>query len=130
MTRLLLDTHIAVAVVHRDVARYGRPIETLLRLPENDRFVSAASMWEIAIKHRLGKLALQLPLGRLPSYLESLGVELLDVDHRHAIEELREVPATRDPFDRLLLAQCQVENLRLVTVDTVLSAHPLAWRAP
>ena len=37
-------------------------------------------------------------------------------------------PQTRDPFDRLLLGQCQVENLRLVTLDRALAAHPLAWR--
>jgi PIN domain nuclease of toxin-antitoxin system len=52
----------------------------------------------------------------------------LNVDHRHAVEALEELPPTRDPFDRLLLAQCQVEGMRLVTLDRALARHPLAWR--
>jgi PIN domain nuclease of toxin-antitoxin system len=130
VTRLLLDSHIALATVHHDLARYGQAIDRLLHSPGNDKFVSAASLWEIAIKSRLGKLSLQLPLDQVSGYLRSLGIALLDIDDRHAVEGLRDIPATRDPFDRMLLAQCQVENLVLVTVDSVLSNHPLAWRAP
>jgi PIN domain nuclease of toxin-antitoxin system len=57
-------------------------------------------------------------------------MRLLIIDHRHVLAELDPEPATRDPFDRLLLAQCEVEGMRLVTVDTALSVHPLAWREP
>ena len=53
---------------------------------------------------------------------------LLCVDHHHAVTDLVDQPDTRDPFDRMLLAQCQVEELRLVTTDRVLKEHPLAWR--
>ena len=126
--RLLLDSHIAIAVVHRDIARYGGSIDRLIRSASDDRFVSAASLWEIAIKHRLGKLALQIPLERVPGFLTSLGYAILPVNQHHAVEDLRDQPATCDPFDRLLLAQCQVENLQLVTIDRVLAVHPLAWK--
>ncbi len=128
--RLLLDSHIALAVINEELARFGPSIGRLVQSTENDNYVSAASLWEIAIKHRIGKLALRLPLERLPEYFTALDYELLDIGYRHAIEEIRDPPATRDPFDRLLLAQCQVEGFRLVTVDRVLAAHPLAWRAP
>lgn len=126
--RLLLDSHIVIAVVHQQLSRYGGSLAQNVQTPENDKFVSAASLWEIAIKHRLGKLELQIPLEKVPDHLSSLGFDLLNVNHRHAVEELREIPPTRDPFDRLLLAQCQVEGMQLVTLDRALAKHPLAWR--
>jgi PIN domain nuclease of toxin-antitoxin system len=94
----------------------------------NDFFISAASLWEIAIKTRLGKLDPTIPLADIPDYIVHAGFILLPVDEHHALEELRELPNTRDPFDRLLLAQCQVENMRLVTLDRSLENHPLVWR--
>ncbi len=57
-----------------------------------------------------------------------MGISLLDIDHHHVLAELDPEPATRDPFDRLLLAQCQVEGMQLVTIDRALAGHPLAWR--
>jgi len=126
--KLLLDSHIVMAVVHHQLARHGNVLARHVQAPENAKFVSAASLWELAIKHRLGKLELQVPIESVPSFLASLGFELLNVDHHHAIEELEVQPPTRDPFDRLLLAQCQVEGMRLVTLDRALARHPLAWR--
>jgi PIN domain nuclease of toxin-antitoxin system len=126
--RLLLDSHILLAITRRQAASLGRAIELLLDNPGHEKVVSAASLWEVAIKHRLAKLHLDMPLEQLPNYCDSLGYDLLDVSHLHAIEELHEVPPTRDPFDRLLLAQCQVEGMRLVTLDRGLATHSLAWR--
>jgi PIN domain nuclease of toxin-antitoxin system len=126
--RLLLDTHIALAVLHRDIVRYGSAIERAINAIEHEKVVSAASLWEVAIKNRLGKLAIQVPLESMASFFQSIGYDLLHIDHRHAVETLRAVPATNDPFDRMLLAQCQLEGLSFVTVDRVLVAHPLAWR--
>jgi PIN domain nuclease of toxin-antitoxin system len=128
--KLLLDSHIVLAVVHNDIARYGHRIAGVLERPDTEIFVSSASLWEIAIKYRTGKLELQVPLERIPGYLQSLKYRLIAIDERHAIETLDQAPGTRDPFDRMLLAQCQVEGLRLITIDRALVAHPLAWRAP
>ena len=64
----------------------------------------------------------------LPDYFQAEGMVLLAIDHRHAVTAVDPAPDTRDPFDRMLLAQCAVEGLRLVTIDRVLAAHPLAWR--
>ncbi len=126
--RLLLDSQILVAIAH-DQAASMPVIQAQLQSPMNQVFVSVASLWEIAIKFRLGKLQLPRPPAALSVFFQALGYQLVAIDHRHAVEDLRDQPATRDPFDRLLLAQCQVESLTLVTTDRGLSAHPLAWRA-
>jgi PIN domain nuclease of toxin-antitoxin system len=94
--------------------------------PATVGFVSVASLWETAIKARLGKLDPGMPLQDIVGYLEAVGLSILPVEARHVVTATDPEPETRDPFDRLLLAQCQVESLRLATVDRALVAHPLA----
>ena len=125
--RLLLDTHILIALARRELSILDAGIAASLTSADNVLFASAASLWEIAIKSRLGKVDAGLALEDLPVYLEEIGLNLLAVNHWHAVRRVDPAPATRDPFDRLLLAQCAVENLRLVTLDRALRAHPLAW---
>ena len=127
--RLLLDSQILVAIAHNRAAAMPA-VHAQLQSPANQMFVSAASLWEIAIKFRLGKLKLPRPPVALPVFFQTLGYQLLPIDYRHAIEDLVVPPATRDPFDRLLLAQCQIEALQFMTVDRALTVHPLAWKAP
>jgi PIN domain nuclease of toxin-antitoxin system len=126
--RLLLDTHVLIALARRELSKFDARIGAAVLSAENAVFASAASTWEIAIKNRLGKLDPGLSVEELPGYFETIGLTLLAVDHRHAVRRLDPEPATKDPFDRLLLAQCSVEGLRLVTMDRALSAHPLSWR--
>jgi PIN domain nuclease of toxin-antitoxin system len=96
--------------------------------PGAERLASAARLWETAIKTRQGTLHPGMLLADIPGFLESLGIALLPIDHRHALATVDPEPATRDPFDRLLLGQCAVEGMRLVTLDRALADHPLAWR--
>ena len=91
-------------------------------------FVSTASLWEIAIKTRLGKLAPLLPLDEIPAYLVAAGFVFISIEVKHVLTAAQPEPPTRDPFDRLLLAQAQVEGLQLVTIDRALVDHPLAFR--
>jgi PIN domain nuclease of toxin-antitoxin system len=126
--RFLLDSNILVPLTRGEIDRLDDRIGLLLEAERNDFFVSTASLWEIAIKARLGKLVLSLPLRELADYCRDLSYTIMNVDEHHAVAELINQPQTRDPFDRILLAQCQVEGLRLVTVDRVLSGHPLAWQ--
>jgi PIN domain nuclease of toxin-antitoxin system len=91
-------------------------------------FVSVASVWEIALKSRLGKLYPLTDLDKIPPALERIGVAILPVSLAHVLHTLDPEPPTRDPFDRLLLAQCHVEGLKLITVDRALVDHPLAFR--
>jgi PIN domain nuclease of toxin-antitoxin system len=128
VTRLLLDTTILIALVRGELMRLGKSIAWAVTAPDNDCFASAASLWEIAIKTRLRKLDPGMELDELPGFYERSDINLLAIDHRHAVTAVTPEPKTRDPFDRLLLAQCHIENLRLVTVDRALVDHPLAWR--
>lgn len=120
---LLLDTHYVLALIGSDP-----PVgETWAK---ERLFVSVASFWEIAIKVRQGKLKTAVPLVVLDEAVASWGCSILPIDFNHVVEEVVPWPTTQDPFDRLLLAVCSVEGLRLVSRDRLLVDHPLAWRAP
>jgi PIN domain nuclease of toxin-antitoxin system len=126
--RLLLDTHIFLALIARSVANLPTAVGAALSDPDAEHFLSAASLWEIAIKSRLGKLRLRTRLEALPELLDILGIKVVAIDARHALASVEPEPTTRDPFNRMLLAQCQIEGLRLVTMDRALVSHPLAAR--
>jgi PIN domain nuclease of toxin-antitoxin system len=91
-------------------------------------FASVASLWEIAIKSRLGKLDPGVPLEDMRMVLEGGGLTIIPIEIPHVITAAEPEPETRDPFDRLLLAQCQVEGLQLVTIDRALVGHRLAFK--
>ncbi len=126
--RLLLDTNILLPIVSENLPELGLQIREAISAPDALLFVSVASLWETAIKVRLGRLDLRPSLSELPDLLDGLGMELLPIGVSHALAEAEPAPTTRDPFDRMLLTQCQVEGMRLVTRDRELAAHPLAWR--
>ncbi len=127
--KLLLDSHVLIVLLDKRARALPRDMRQALSADDADLVASAASLWEVAIKARLGKLPLKVPVTYWPEMLEDLDYEILSVTYRHAVAELTDWPATRDPFDRLLLAQCQVENMKLVTLDRALAAHPLVWCA-
>lgn len=127
---ILLDTNILIPVFEDDVGSLPRDIQRIISSTNDAIFASVASLWEIAIKKRIGKLSLRPGLSELPGLLNDMGLGLLTINHNHVLADLNPEPRTRDPFDRLLLAQCEVEGLRLVTRDSALAKHRLAWRAP
>lgn len=124
--RLLIDTHILIALTTQTVDVRFPGIGRLIRSPEHRAFVSVASLWEIAIKTRLGKLDPGMSLDDLAGYCDACGLGLVPIDHRHVVFAVDPSPTTKDPFDRLLLAQCRIEDMRLVTLDRALAGHPLA----
>jgi PIN domain nuclease of toxin-antitoxin system len=126
--RLLLDTHIVLSIINEQTGDLPAPLRGLLADPESEYYVSVASLWEIAIKWRLGKLKLSSGLELLPDLVTNSGLVLIPINEHHVIATVQPEPMTRDPFDRLLLAQCSVEKLRLVTIDRALIAHSLAVR--
>ena len=125
----LLDTNVLIALVDARLDALDRSSRDAVTSPAAVNHASVASLWEIAIKMRLGKLALGVSLRLLPELIERMGLVMLVINPEHVLATVEPEPATRDPFDRLLLGQCQVENMRLVTLDRTLSSHPLAWRA-
>ncbi|MBV9884847.1 MAG: type II toxin-antitoxin system VapC family toxin [Sphingomonadaceae bacterium] len=124
---LLLDTHILLALVDEELEPLPPHIDETLRDPHHSLFASAVSLWEIAIKHRLGKLPLPCPLEEWPEVLSTMAVTVMDIRPPHVLAEADPLPETKDPFDRLLLAICECEDMRLVTLDKMLLRHPLAW---
>lgn len=95
---------------------------------DNTCVASVVSLWEIAIKMRIGKLNAARSASEVADYFDAAEIPFLPITREHVLAELDERPNTRDPFDRLLLAVCQVEGMRLVTLDRALAAHPIAWR--
>jgi PIN domain nuclease of toxin-antitoxin system len=121
--RLLIDTHILIWALEGS-ARLNTTAKELLLDPEHEHWVSVASVWEIAIKASIRKLTLSRPLRDLEKGILAAGFRVLDISIRHAaaVSEI-ELPHN-DPFDRLLLAQCEVETLRLVSADEALAKIP------
>ena len=90
----------------------------------NECFVSVASGWEIAIKVSLGKLRIDGALDRfLPEQLAANGFQALAIDFRHTALVATLPFHHRDPFDRLLVAQAQVEGLAIVTSDPLIARY-------
>ena len=121
--RLLLDTHVAIWAVS-DTPRLPGRIADVLSDPANELIVSAASIWEISAKHRLGRTSAPPFSGRTAIELFSaVGLAFLDIKPEHAVAAGEIAIDHADPFDRLLLAQALVESLRLVTHDGHLRAY-------
>ncbi len=125
--KVLLDTHTLLWAL-TDEAKLSERVRKLL--PQADTWFSVASLWEILIKARIGKIPLPQPTGPfVMSKLQLNGVRLLNVtpDHVLRVESLPD--HHRDPFDRMLIAQSLEENLPVVTSDRVFARYPveLIW---
>ena len=122
---LLLDTHVALWAIGRPI-RLPEAVRDLIADPGNEVFVSAASLWEIAIKHALarhGAGAMPLSADAAITHFKGAGYNLLSVSARHAVAVERLPRLHGDPFDRLLIAQAFDEPLRLVTHDAAVAAY-------
>lgn len=123
--RLLLDTHIALWAVADD-GKLSAKARTLIVDPANEIVVSAASLWEIAIKHALARgLPNDMPISASEAlgYFREAGYELLDISPAHVIA-IEALPALHaDPFDRILIAQALNVPLRLLTHDPKVASY-------
>jgi PIN domain nuclease of toxin-antitoxin system len=126
--RLLLDTHILLAIARGEMAKKHPKFSHALSGEEIRGFGSVASLWEIAIKMRIGKLDLGMTVGEFEEYLSWQGVDWLSINPAHTAALVFPEPDINDPFDRMLLEHCKTEGLQLVTVDRALADHPLALR--
>ena len=115
--RVLLDTQVWLWMLGAP-ERLSRKARALVVSQENELLLSAASAWEIAIKHAVGKLQLpESPEEYIPPLMIQTAITPLAVNHRHALR-VASLPAHhRDPFDRILIAQAQIEELPILTAD-------------
>lgn len=119
--RILLDTHIALWAVIGSKRLAPRARELILAA--DDVFVSAASLWEIAIKHGLGRGDMPISSAQALQAFIDAAYELLDIRPEHALAVERLAPIHSDPFDRMLVAQALVEPLTLITRDTLVASY-------
>ena len=121
--KLLLDTHVWLWW-HTEPERLASVVRRQIGDSRNEVFFSAASVWEMAIKRRLGKLPLPEPVStyvmrRLAA--DDFVALAISVEHASAVEALES--RHRDPFDRLLIVQARLEGLRLLTADDQVLAY-------
>jgi PIN domain nuclease of toxin-antitoxin system len=122
--RLLLDTH-ALLWWLAEPARLSSTAHAVIADPRVRILVSAASGWEIATKVRLGKLpAASELLEDLPAIVAAQGFESLPVTLVHGLHAGGYALPHRDPFDRLLAAQAELEGLTLISLDPALREFP------
>lgn len=119
MAQLLVDSHVLLWHVLDD-SRLGPEPTAAIEAADAQVLVSTASLWEIAVKAALGKL--DVP-DDLPARVEQLGFHMLPVTADHAWQVRRLPRHHNDPFDRLLIAQAQVERLPIVTADSSFAAY-------
>jgi PIN domain nuclease of toxin-antitoxin system len=123
--RLLLDTHALLSLLFAD-GRLSTPASDAMERPDAQLVVSAVSVWEIAIKRAIGKLTAP---DDVIERIEEAGGELLSITPRHAHATAALPLHHRDPFDRLLIAQAQMERCAIVSGDGAFPAYdvPVVW---
>ncbi|MEH1864049.1 MAG: type II toxin-antitoxin system VapC family toxin [Nostoc sp.] len=121
--RQLLDTHIFIWFVMGD-PRISVSMRS--QIENNDNLLSIASVWEMAIKHSIGKLNFGLTFDEfIEQQIIRNGIELLPITIDH-ITVVATLPLHhRDPFDRILIAQSIVENIPLLSADKIFDLYPI-----
>ena len=127
--RILLDTHIALWAVVGSRRLAARAREAILAADEV--FVSTASLWEIAIKHGLGRGDMSMSSAQALAAFTDAGYGVLNIRPEHALAVERLAPIHSDPFDRMLIAQALAEPLTLITRDALVASYsPAIVRVP
>lgn len=125
---LLLDTCAFLWLIANDAA-LSRPVREAIQDPANVVFVSPATLWEILIKVRLGRMTIHVPTPPERYFIaqrERHGLESLAIEEA-AVAQLPKLPDLhRDPFDRILICQAIAHGMRLVSPDEIIGRYPIA----
>ena len=122
--KVLLDTNIFLWCIAGEESRLSARAVRVVRDEANELILSAASVWEIALKVRAGKLALPEQPEFFREHMAKLGItKVLGIEARHVFGLFDLPDHHRDPFDRLLVAQCRAEGLPLVASDRLLRRY-------
>lgn len=118
--RILLDTHLMLWWLGGD-RRLPRQADQLIADSGNEVYVSAASIWEVAIKSALGRI--EGDVAEIEAMLDPSGLLQLPINGKHAAQVSKLPLYHQDPFDRMLVAQSLIEPMRLVTHDRALAKY-------
>ena len=119
---LLVDTHLLLWAAG-EPQKLSKKARRLLDDSDSQLWFSAASLWEVALKHGLGRKDFRVEPRRLRRGLIDNGWRELTISSEHAVATLDLPPLHKDPFDRMLVAQAQVEGLALVTSDELVARY-------
>ncbi|NMG05554.1 type II toxin-antitoxin system VapC family toxin [Brasilonema sp. UFV-L1] len=123
--RLLLDTHTFIWFVI-DSPRLSTVVQGLIEDENNEKLLSIVSVWEIAIKQNTGKLSFGVPFQEFVEQQLSLNsIDLLNINLNHLSVIATLTLYHRDPFDRLFIAQSIVEQIPILSADSVFDAYPI-----
>lgn len=121
--RLLLDTHTLLWSVE-DPAQVSALAMAAMQDPANERLLSAATIWELAIKVGQGKIALAMPYRQwMETAIADLKLDILPVTVEYAERQSALPSHHKDPFDRLIIAQAVVDGIAVVSVDVAFDAY-------
>jgi PIN domain nuclease of toxin-antitoxin system len=119
---LLLDTHVALWAITGSPKLPKRARE-MIESPKSTVWISAVTVWEIAIKHSLGRGDMPVSSQDALRYFRDSGYRFLPIDPEHAAA-IEDLPAHHaDPFDRILVAQALMEPMRLITHDPMVARY-------
>lgn len=119
---LLLDTHVALWAI-TDSPKLPPKARELILSPKTNVWISAASVWEIAIKHALGRGDMPVSGEDAARYFRESGYRFLAVEPEHAVAVEGLAAHHQDPFDRILVAQALAEPMRLMTHDPLVARY-------
>src|SRR5437899_5242934 len=120
--RILLDTHVLIWYLDGN-QKLARPSRHLIVDPNNAIYVSIASLWEIAVKTSAGRLKVSRPLAEILPVRYGQSIEILQIMPGHVLQVSTLAFHHRDPFDRMLIAQAQVEFMTVMTLDGVFGKY-------
>lgn len=118
----LIDTHTFIWFINGDKLLSSKARKFIEEI-DNKCFISIASIWEIAIKLRIGKVELKSDFHKISDFLSDNDIEMLPIDFEHIQKLLKLDFHHRDPFDRIIIAQGISENLTILTKDEIFEKY-------
>ena len=123
--KVLIDTHALLWFLEGNQKKLSTTALNSIISDANEKYVSIASLWEIAIKVNIGKLQLLADFSRLENLIASNGFQIVAIEYHHLIEYEKMEIHHRDPFDRILVAQSAREGFQIITADPNLSFYKI-----
>ena len=125
MQKFIIDTHYLIWAM-KDPTKISKKALNIIENPNNKIYVSLASLWEIAIKQKIGKIQLLASLENFKADVEKIGIVWLPIldTHIFATMQLQLHQTHKDPFDRLIISQAKQEDLTIITDDGKFNLYP------